>query len=70
LAYECSNRILPFEGTLEELNADVLTYRSSGYDYWIAKEGDTNQYNQYYYESSEGRFIGADVGNGTINLLA
>lgn len=69
LAYECSNRIRPFNGTLDELNADVVTYRSSGYDYWIAKEGDANQYNQYYYESSEGRFIGADTGNGTINLL-
>lgn len=68
LAYECSNRILPFEGTLDELNADINTYRSSGYDYWIAKAGDVNQYKVFYYEPSVGQFIGADVGNGTIHL--
>lgn len=61
LAYECSNRILPFNGTLEELNADVIKYRSSGYDYWIAKAGDVNQYNQYYFEASEQRFISAGI---------
>lgn len=68
LVYQCSNRIRPFEGTLDELNAQVITYRSSGYEYWIAKAGDPDRYNLYYYEAIEGRFIPSNIGEGTINL--
>ena len=58
----------PFNGTLAELNAQVATYRNEPYEFWIAKAGDPNLYNVYYYEASEGRFIASDIGNGTINL--
>mgnify|MGYP000006684296 FL=1 len=66
--YVCNNRIRPFTGTLDELNAAVTEYRSTGYEYWIAKSGDANQYNLYYYEAAEGKFIPSDIGDGAINL--
>ncbi|RGN37476.1 leucine-rich repeat domain-containing protein [Bacteroides oleiciplenus] len=66
--YVCNNRIRPFTGTLNELNAAVTEYRSTGYEYWIAKSGDANQYNLYYYEAAEGKFMPSDIGNGAINL--
>ena len=66
--YVCSNRIRPFTGTLDELNAQIMTYRGTGYEYWIAKAGDANLYNLYYYESTEGKFIPSDIGGGQINL--
>ena len=66
--YVCNNRIKPFDGTLAEMNAQVATLRSTGYEYWIAKAGDVNLYNLYYYEVAEGRFIPSDTGDGTINL--
>lgn len=68
LVYQCSPRIRPYNGTLDALNADVANYKTTGYDYWIALSGDANQYNLYYYESSEGKFMPSDIGNGTINL--
>lgn len=68
LAYQCSNRLKPFNGTLEELNAQVATYRNEPYEFWIAKAGDKDLYNVYYYESSEGKFIASDIGEGGINL--
>ena len=68
IAYQCSNRLKPFNGTLAELNAQVATYRNEPYEFWIAKTGDANLYNVYYYEASEGRFIASDIGDGTINL--
>ena len=67
--YVCSNRIRPFAGTLNELNAAISTYRGTGYEYWIAKTGDANRYNLYYYEAAEGKFMPSDIGNGTINLV-
>ena len=67
--YECSPRLQPFNGTVEELNAQVVVLRNEPYEFWIAKVGDANQYNVYYYEASEGRFIPSDTGEGTINLL-
>ena len=66
--YVCNNRIRPFNGTLAELNAAVATYRSTGYEYWIAKAGDADLYNLYYYEAAEGKFIPSDIGSGQINL--
>lgn len=66
--YLCSQRILPFNGTLVELQAQIDTLRSSGYEYWIAKAGDENQYNLYYFEPADGAFRASDIGNGTINL--
>ena len=68
IAYQCSNRLKPFNGTLAELNAQVATYRNEPYEFWIAKAGDANLYNVYYYEASDGRFIASDIGDGTINL--
>lgn len=66
--YVCNNRIRPFNGTLAELNNAITEYRGTGYEYWIAKTGDANQYNLYYYEAAEGRFVPSDIGNGQINL--
>ena len=68
IAYQCSNRLKPFNGTLAELNAQIATYRNEPYEFWISKAGDANLYNVYYYESSEGKFIASDIGAGTINL--
>ncbi len=66
--YQCSPRLLPFEGTPDELNADMSQYRVQPYEFWIAKSGDPNQFDVYYYEASEGKFIPSDIGEGTINL--
>ncbi|MCM0239139.1 leucine-rich repeat domain-containing protein, partial [Bacteroides fragilis] len=66
--YQCSPRLKPFNGTLDGLNAQLAAYKNEPYEYWIAKSGDVNQYNVYYFESSVGKFIGSDIGNGTINL--
>lgn len=68
IAYTCSNRIKPFIGTLDELNAQVDVYRNEPYEFWIAKAGDANQYSLYYYESTENRFMPSDIGAGAINL--
>lgn len=62
--YECSPRLKPFEGTLENINANVNTYKDQPYDFWLPN-GDV-----IYYEASEGKFIYADTGNGTINLIS
>ena len=68
LVYECSPRLKPFNGTLAELNAQVLTYRNEPYEYWIAKTGDVNKYIVHYYEASVGRFIASNTGEGDIKL--
>lgn len=68
--YQCSPRLKPFNGTLEELNAQLSGYKNEPCEFWIAKSGDINQYNVYYFESSEGRFMSSDIGEGTINLLS
>lgn len=68
LAYSCSNRLKPFNGTSVELNAQVSTYRNEPYEFWISKAGDPELYNVYYYETSAGKFIASDIGAGTINL--
>lgn len=71
LVYTCSPRIRPYKGTLVQLNADVINYRSTGYEYWIAKTGDPDLYNLYYYEASKGIFVGSSTeneGNTPINL--
>ena len=62
--YECSPRLLPFDGTLDELNSVIEEYKGSGSDYWLSSENDT----VVYYESSEGKFIYADTGKGPISL--
>ena len=69
MVYQCSPRLKPFNGTLEELNAQAATLRTEPYEFWIAREGDTNQYNVYYFESAENKFIPSDMGEGTINLV-
>ncbi|CUP44362.1 leucine-rich repeat domain-containing protein [Bacteroides thetaiotaomicron] len=68
IVYQCSPRLLPFNGTLDELNAQLADYKNQPYEFWIAKAGDVNQYNVYYFESAEGRFIPSDIGEGQINL--
>lgn len=70
LVYSCSNRLKPFNGTLDELNAQASMFRTEPYEFWIAKAGDVNQYNVYYYESGENRFISSDIGNGAVNLIS
>lgn len=61
-AYSCSDRIKPFEGTAEELNANKDTYKNEPYEFWVTG-GDL-----YYYEMAEGKFIPSDPGGVTINL--
>ena len=62
--YECSPRLLPFDGTLSDLNLVKDNYKTSGYDYWLVDEDDV----VVYYEASDGVFIYADTGNGNIKL--
>jgi hypothetical protein len=61
-AYSCSDRIKPFEGTAEELNANKDAYKNEPYEFWVTG-GDV-----YYWEKAEQMYIPSDVGNGTINL--
>ena len=70
IAYQCSPRLRPFEGTLEELNAQASVMRTQPYEFWIARAGDANQYNVFYFEASQGAFVPSDTGNGTIHLLS
>lgn len=67
IIYQCSTFILPFDGTLDELNADP---HSTHIEYWIAKAGDPNQYNLYYYDSLYKRFCPSTLDSGatTVNL--
>lgn len=62
--YTCSTRIKPFNGTIDELNAAIQDYRTQPYEFWCS------DYNLYYYEVAEGKYIPSDIGNGTINLKA
>lgn len=70
IVYQCSPRIQPFNGTLTDLNAQLADYKNQPYEFWIAKPGDVNQYNVYYFESAEGIFIPSDIGGGPINLVS
>lgn len=70
IVYQCSPRIQPFNGTLTDLNAQLANYKNQPYEFWIAKSGDINQYNVYYFESAEGIFMPSDIGGGPINLVS
>ena len=67
IIYQCDTFIEPFNGTLDELNADP---HSTHIEYWIAKQGDPNQYNLYYYDSLYKRFCPStlDSGVSVVNL--
>ena len=67
IVYQCNTFIDPFNGTLDELNA---TPHSTHIEYWIAKQGDPNQYNLYYYDSLYKRFCPStlDSGVSVVNL--
>ncbi len=46
-------------------------YRSTGYEYWIAKTGDADLYNLYYYEAAEEKTVplfGNRGGPGRVTL--
>lgn len=70
IVYQCSPRLQPFDGSLADLNARIADYKNQPYEYWIAKQGDADQYNVYYFEAAEGMFIPSDIGEGQINLVA
>lgn len=61
--YECSPRLKPFEGTIDQLNSLIEQYKNEPYEYWVTG-GDV-----CYYEVSEGKFIHSNTGNGNINLF-
>ena len=67
IVYQCNTFIEPFNGTLDELNADP---HSTHIEYWIAKAGDPNQYNLYYYDSLYKKFCPStlDSGASVVNL--
>lgn len=67
IVYQCSTFIEPFNGTLDELNADP---HSTHIEYWIAKAGDPDQYNLYYYDSLYRKFCPStlDSGASVVNL--
>lgn len=64
LVYECSPRLKCFNGTIDELNAQVLTYRNEPCEFWLSGSFDV-----YYYEASVNKFIPSDTGDGPINLV-
>lgn len=70
IAYLCSPRLQPFDGTTEELNAQLSTLRTQPYEFWIAREDDPNRYNVYYFEASQNKFLPSDIGEGPINLVS
>ena len=61
IVYQCSTFIEPFDGTLDELNAAP---HSTHIEYWIARLGDPNQYNLYYYDSLYKRFCPSTLDSG------
>ena len=67
IVYQCSTFIEPFDGTLAELNENP---KSTYIEYWIAKQGDPNQYNLYYYDSLYKKFCPSTLDSGitTVNL--
>ena len=67
--YECSPRLLPFDGTPEELNEQAAAMRTRPCEFWIAKAGDGSRFDVYYFEASLNRFIPSDMGKGEINLV-
>ena len=62
--YSCSPRLKPFFGTIDELNSNsqLAIHKNQPYEFWCL------DYNVYYYEVAEGKFVPSDIGNGTINL--
>ena len=67
--YECSPRLLPFDGTPEELNEQAAAMRTRPCEFWIAKAGDGSRFDVYYFEASLNRFIPSDTGKGVMNLV-
>lgn len=67
IVYGCNTFIAPFNGSLEELNANP---KSTYIEYWIAKEGDPDRYNLYYYDSLYRKFMPSTLDSGatTVNL--
>lgn len=67
IVYQCSTFIAPFDGTLDELNANP---RSTNVEYWIAREGDPDRFNLYYYDTLYRRFMPSTLDSGvtTVNL--
>lgn len=67
IVYQCSTFIAPFEGTLDELNANP---KSTNIEYWIAKEGDPDRFNLYYYDTLYRKFMPSTLDSGatTVNL--
>lgn len=70
IVYQCSPRLKPFDGSLADLNARIADYKNEANEFWIAKEGDSDQYNVYYFETAEGIFMPSDIGEGQINLVS
>ncbi|MDR0973790.1 MAG: leucine-rich repeat domain-containing protein [Prevotellaceae bacterium] len=66
IAYQCSQKIAPFAGTLADLQAQASNIRNSGLEYWLTGTRDL-----YFYEPADGTFHPSDIddGNGTINLI-
>ena len=69
IVYECSPRLLPFDGPPEELNEQAAAMRTRPCEFWIAKAGDGSRFDVYYFEASLNRFIPSDMGKGVINLV-
>ena len=63
IAYECNQRLKPWNGTLAELNANVQTLRDDAHDYWLPN-GDV-----YYYDQPTQLFQPSDTGSGIINII-
>ena len=69
IVYECSPRLLPFDGTPEELNEQAAAMRTRPCEFWIAKAGDGSRFDVFYFEASLNRFIPSDTGKGVMNLV-
>lgn len=60
--YSCSPRITFFNGTLDELNAQVAVLKNIDTEYWLSGGG------VYYYQRYAGKYVPSSIGDGQINL--
>lgn len=60
--YSCSPRITFFNGTLDELNAQVAILKNIDTEYWLSGGG------VYYYQRYAGKYVPSSIGDGQINL--
>ena len=62
--YECSPRLMPYNGTLAELNEQKDIYKEQGHELWLTRDNDR----VVYYDAVDKEFVYSDTGSGPISL--